>query len=193
MKRSVSIFASLFLMVFMLTQVAHAEKFSAQQFKKMSTFISNFTETFMWNFNLQQLLNANDMNVLIDFGVAHNFINYEGRRAIPKGNEGYIEGKWVKEAIKKYFDYDIKELKSTQEYKYDGKNYIYMMGSGEARYYAKVTYARKVSANVIEMKGYIYNAETDEKAGKTFVALAKPYKFQGKNTWSLISLTSIDN
>ncbi len=189
MKRHMSLFLCSFLFIFTLTQTAHAQKFSKNDLKKMSTFISNFTETFMWNFNIQQIRPAE----LIDFGVAHTFIKYEGRRTTQKGNNGYINGKWVKDAIKKYFDYNMKKLVSTKEYRYDGKNYIYAMGGGEGRNYARVTKAKVISKNVIEMKGYIYNAESDERTGQTFVALAKPHTFNGVKTWSIISLSTKNN
>ena len=44
--------------------------------------------------------------------------------------------------------------------------------------------------NVVYMTGDIYNLEDKDDRPYTFEATAKPYKWNGKDTWAIISLSS---
>ncbi len=193
MKRIFALFVCIFFVS--LSQTALAQNFSNAQLKKMSTFLSNFTETRMFNFNVQQFIDEDNLDAFINFGVEHNIINYWGKRAVVKEgseNMGMVEGQWVKEAVKKYFAYDLKKLDATLSYSLSGSAFMFPLADGEAVFYARVTNAETIASKLVVMKGYIYNAETEEKTGQTFVAVTKPYKFNGVDTWCILSLTTTE-
>jgi hypothetical protein len=48
--------------------------------------------------------------------------------------------------------------------------------------------ASKNGSGQIIMTGELYNADDESDILGTFVAAAKPYKYDGKNTWAIISL-----
>ena len=105
--------------------LAAAKGFTAQQLKLMSTFISNFTEQGFYDFDVKK---GNDGDGLlhlggdpshpdlIRFGIRHNYINnFKSRiKNCTKKNCEYgsltIEGKFVAESVKKYFDINLKNV-----------------------------------------------------------------------------------
>jgi hypothetical protein len=140
---------------------------------------------------------------LIRFGTRHNYINnFKSRIArckvkdCPHGSL-VIDAKYVAESIKKYFGADFKDHRSVKpdydsykeyEYYYDGKLYHFEGADGEAVYYARVDKAAQNSSGQIVMTGELYNADDkDDKLGK-FEAVAKPYKYGGKDTWAIIGM-----
>jgi hypothetical protein len=174
-------------------------QFSAAQLKLMSTFLSNFTEQGMYDFVAANLSN----DELISFGIWHNFINnYKSRIQQCQSNDCpvrqgslVIDAKWVTESIKKYFALDFNKHADVntefENYHFDGKLYHFEGASGEAVYYARVDKANRDVSGNIQMFGELYNV--DDKTDKlgTFEAMAKPYKYGGKNTWSIISLKHV--
>lgn len=170
----------------------------------MSVFLSNFTEAGFFNFDMDKepeddvlsLSDPQNVSELIRFGIRHNYINnFKSRIKRCKDKKCEygsltIEGKFVAEAVKKYFDVKLKNqsvLNSDPAFYYDGKSYHFEGADGEATYYAEV---KKVSkkGKVITMTGDIYNTEDDEDRPATFTATAKPHKWSGKDTWAILSL-----
>jgi len=163
--------------------------FSASELKKMSVFVSNFTEVGMNNFDVDDLSDSE----LAYFGIWHNWKNNDSRiQRCPKKNCPYgsfvIDKKFVAESVKKYFDLDIEHQDASQNYgHYDGKRYYHFEGATGEAVQARVYEAEK-DGNLIIMTGETYSPDNEEIEGKTFTAVAKPYKYGGKNTWAIISL-----
>ncbi len=153
----------------------------------MGTFISNFTEQEMYDIDIDTI----SMEELVHFGVRHNYINNHNSRIkrCPKKNCPYgdliIDKKYVAESVKKYFDIDL-EHTGTDEEHYDGKVYHFFSADGVPDYADVREVSRK--GNIITMRGELYSAGADEERVGTFTATAKPYKFKGKNTWSILTL-----
>ncbi|MBR3664310.1 MAG: hypothetical protein IKN64_06610 [Desulfovibrio sp.] len=183
---------------------AQAAGFSQAQLKLMSTFVSNFTELGFMNFDTKKEgtddvlhLGSDPSNPdLIRFGIMHNYVNNYKSRIKPCPTKGckhgslVIDGKYVVESVKKYFDINLKNASVEQSdppYHFDGKLYHFEGADGEAVYYAEVKQATQ-EGGVIRMSGDIYNAEDKNDRPSTFVATAKPYKWNGKNTWAILSL-----
>jgi hypothetical protein len=192
------------------------KKPGAEEIKRMSTFISNFTEQGFMNFDVNadgsdELIHMGAAGAaadLIRFGIGHNYINnYKSRitKCKTKNCEWgslAIEGKHVAESVKKYFDINLKNQSVTESdppYFYDGKLYHFEGSDGEANYYAQVKEVSEGNGGVILMTGTVYDNEamfnakskkTDDFTVATFKATAKPYKFGGKDTWAILSLTT---
>jgi hypothetical protein len=176
--------------------------FSAAQLKLMSTFLSNFTELWMYDFDADEMLKSDD---IIDFGVRHNYVNNYDSAISPCKIEGcphgslVIDAKRVAETVKKYFGADFKDHHSVKAepdfyreyvYYYDGSLYHFEGSDGEAVYYARVERAEQDPAGRVVMTGTLYNADDEDDILGTFEALAKPYKYGGKDTWAILSLKS---
>ena len=166
---------------------------SSSELKRMSTFVSNFTELWMKNFHIDDLSDSE----LADFGIWHNYHNnYRSRiQECPKGNCPYgslvIDKRYVAESVKKYFDREIHHQRPSNRYDgsyghYDSRFYHFEGADGESPFYARVYEAEK-RGNVIIMRGETYEPEHGSK-GSTLTARAKPYKNGGKDTWAIISL-----
>ena len=166
--------------------------------------MSNFTEVGLYDFDIKKSGDDDALHLggdpsnpdLIRFGIWHNYINnYKSRiKKCTKKNCEYgsltIEGKFVAESVKKYFDIDLKNASvedSDPPYHFDGKFYHFEGADGEAVYYAEVKEAVK-EGNIIRMTGEIYNAEDKDDRPFAFEATAKPYKWNGKDTWAILSL-----
>lgn len=154
----------------------------------MGTFISNFTEQGMYDIDIDNITH----DELVHFGIWHNYINnFKSRiRRCPKKNCPYgsliIDAKFVEEAVNKYFDLEL-AYDSAEDAHFDGRVYHFDGADGETRYYADVTEVSR-RGNVITMRGELYSAEDEDDRPATFVARAKPHRFNGKNTWSILSL-----
>lgn len=202
MKKMTVLCLVLSLFVFSCTETFAAsgskKGFSAAELKRMSTFLSNFTELGFMDFDAEVLTNEDDPADMIRFGIWHNYINnYKSRiaRCKKKNCEWgslVIEGKYVTESIKKYFGVDYKKLASVTEsdlpFYYDGTYYHFEGADGEAVYYARVDEAVRDSEGRIVMRGEIYNAEDKNDILGKFTALAKPHKFNGKDTWAILRM-----
>lgn len=182
-----------------IASAAGAQKgYSAADLKKMSVFLSNFTELGYMNFDAEEFTDETAPDDMIRFGIWHNYINnFKSRISRCKKKDCtfgslVIDGKYVTESIKKYFDVDYKKLASVTEsdipFHFDGKLYHFEGADGEAVYYARVDEAEKNAGGQIVMRGEIYNADDEKDILGTFQALAKPHQFGGKNTWAILSL-----
>ena len=76
--------------------------------------------------------------------------------------------------------------KNRPSYHYDGKAYHFEGADGEC-VYARVDEAEK-RGNVIIMRGETYYPDHEDIEGNTFIARARPYKFNGKSTWAITLL-----
>ena len=208
MKKLFSFIATAFLALCMALS-ANAGDFSADQLKKMSTFLSNFTEVRMNNFTAKEILDPNHPYEMIRFAIWHHNVN-NSERTIKPHNSPYgdatIDGKYVRESLKRYFDYDLKSLPSVREpegqsgcqecrpveYHSDGVRYYFhradAISGGDTVYYTKVTLAEKLPDGNVQMKGFLYNAEEPSDVMGPFIALAKPHIWKGKPTWAIISI-----
>ena len=173
--------------------------FSKDDLKRMSTFLSNFTELRMYTFDTATVTR----DELITFGILHNdYNNYQSRITSCKVKDcpyglPTIDAAYVTESIKKYFDVDFKDHASVKPqfkyhteylYYFDGKRYHFAGTGGEPAYYARVKEAGKNDAGQVVMKGILYNADDESDIYGTFEAVAKLHKFGGKNTWAIVSM-----
>ena len=170
---------------------------SAAELKRMSTFLSNFTELGFMNLDAREMASAKPPADLVRFGIWHNYMNNYKSRILPcktkdcKWGSLTIEGKYVTESVKKYFGIDCKPVSITESdppYHYDGKRYHFEGADGEAVYYARVDKAIAEASGNIRMTGEIYNTDDESDKPARFEAVAKPHTFGGKNTWAIISL-----
>ena len=201
MKRKLLAFALIIAVIFSL---GAAKKDDEK--KRMGIFISNFTELGMYEFDLEEdgpdeILHLGDpynMGELIRFGVGHNIIN--NKKLIQKckrdGCEfgsSTISKESVAASVRKYFDLPVKHQKvigDAPEIDYDGKLYHFdkRNWNDDTIYYADVQEVSK-GKNFITMEGELYELDNPKHRPAIFRAKAKPYKWNNKNTWSILSLS----
>ncbi len=177
---------------------AHAADFSAQETKAMGVFLSNFTELGFFDVNAAEFLDEKAPGDMIRFGIWHNYVNSFKSRVRQCSDKKCqwgsltMDGKYVQESLKRYFDYTLKKLPTVENsdppYHFDGKLYHFEGADGEAVYYAAVLKAAKTADGNISMEGEVYNAEDRKDILGTFKALAKPHTWNGKKTWALLEL-----
>jgi hypothetical protein len=165
-----------------------------EELKRMSVFLSNFTALGMMDFETAKLSRAE----LINFGIWHNYGNNYRSRIVPCKREGCpfggmtVDGKYVAESVKKYFGLKIREHGAVSanglSYGYDGKLYHFDGADGEAVYHARVKEVYREDSGSLRMTGEVCCAEDELRAPKHgFTALARPWKYGGKNSWAIIS------
>lgn len=164
---------------------------SQSEMKRMGVFISNFTEVGMFHIDTDEISDSE----LAYFGIWHNWHNNFKSRIKPCPNKkcpygGYvIDKKYVAESVEKYFAREI-EHQSTDNPRtghYDGKRYYHFDGADGEAVQARVTQVRKRGDTVV-MRGVTYWPDNDDIEGSPFTATAEPYKYGGKNTWSILTL-----
>ncbi|MCR4665757.1 MAG: hypothetical protein K5657_00485 [Desulfovibrio sp.] len=185
---------------------ARAADVSQPEMKRMSTFLSNFTELGFMNFDVQKDGDENLLHFgadpsdpdLIRFGIMHNYVNNFKKRIKKCSTAGckygslVIDATYVAESVKKYFGINLKHASvenSDPVYHFDGKQYHFEGADGEAVYHALVKEAT-LTDNVVHMKGDIFNAEDKDDRPSTFEATARPVKRDGKNSWVILSFKS---
>lgn len=170
---------------------SHASDFSQAQMKKMSILVSNFTEIGMRDFRSSEILDMRKPEEMIHFAVWHNYMN-TFHKTLKECHCSHgdlaIDGAFVKENLKRYFDYDLKFLPNTEHYYSDGKQYHFYGADGDPVYYAKVTSAKTLDNGHVQMKGYLYNIDEKSDVLGDFMALAKPHTWKGQPTWAILSL-----
>ena len=204
MKKAICVLcAGAVLAVLTLAGAAIAAQFGKDEMKRMSVFVSNFTEQGLYDFDVEResdgmlwLGGPDAAPDLIRFGIRHNYINNFKTR-IKKCTEKNckhgsltLDGKFVKESVKKYFGLDVENRSITDSepsYHFDGKLYHFDGADGEAVYYAEVTSASR-NGDEIDMSGELYNTENKKDRPATFRAVARPCKWKGKDTWSIVRL-----
>ncbi|MBQ9629487.1 MAG: hypothetical protein IJR43_09535, partial [Synergistaceae bacterium] len=134
----------------------------------------------------------------IRFGIAHNVINRSKstvRKCTRRGCDygtSTMTGKSVAESVRKYFDMGIKNqsvMGDAPEAFYDGESYHFepKQWRPETVYYAEVQDVSQ-RRGIITMTGELYNLHRKSDRPATFTAEAKPYRWDKKDTWSIISL-----
>ena len=175
------------------------------EIKRMGIFVSNFTELSMYDFDLEEdsdddMLHLGDpenMDELIRFGIGHNIINNKKlilkctRKKCEYGSST-IKKENVAASVEKYFDLPVKHQNvfgDAPEAEYDGKLYHFNKKNwdSDVTYYADVQDVKK-ERRIIVMSGELYDVDNPKDRPATFVARAKPYEWNGKDTWAILSL-----
>ena len=176
---------------------------SKDELKRLNTFLSNFAEAYLTNFDV----NTVTPEELIGFGILHNWFNNWGRFVSVENpalfSDDYaryrIDVKYISESIKKYFDIDFKEHREVKmeneyvDYYYDGKFYYAGLGDGDPVSSTRIKEVYRNADGQLKITGEIgrtHDELEDEDIYASFVAYAKPYKYNGKDTWSIISFKS---
>ena len=175
--------------------------YAASERDRMNIFLSNFTEVSLFNFDIDDgeasdtlhLGNPENIDSLIYFGVAHNFIN--NKKLIQKCKDKDCDTMYtisyssVAASVKKYFDIDLGKVSKgeiSSEITFDGKNFHFdaPIGTDDTIYYADIKEVDQ-EGKLITMTGEIYNIKNKKDRPATFIAQALPYKWNGKKTWSI--------
>ena len=93
-------------------------------------------------------------------------------------------------SVRKYFDLPLKHgdavTREGETYPYRKGMYYFRIADGVPNYAHVMEVSEK--GNVITMRGEVYSAGVYEETLGTFVATAKPHKWNGKDTWAILSL-----
>ncbi|MBQ6656357.1 MAG: hypothetical protein IJM64_03605 [Ottowia sp.] len=175
-----------------------AGAFSAADLKRMSTFVSNFTEVGFPDFDMTGSGSAPPNPALIYFGIRHNYTNnfkHRVEHCAEKGCEHgslVMDAKFVAESVRKYFDLELKHRSVSSgegwlSCHFDGRLYHFEAADGELASEAKVTRAVR-EGDIVRMTGDIYLEDDPNNAVGSFVVTAKPHMWNGKKTWAILSL-----
>ena len=190
---------------------------SSQEMKRLSVFLSNFTEAGLFNFDIRatpddeegilHLGLPGNVTELARFGIVHNLINnYKSRikKCRDKNCESgslTIEKKFVAESVRKYFglDLDTFDLDAiaddvTAEFSYDGRLFHFDADSfrepgNNAVYYAEVQDIDD-GGRYTAVSGYVYDTKKTTKLRGNFSAMVIPSKWQGKDSWLIIRMST---
>ncbi len=178
-------------------QQSRAIFFPESDKKSMGLFLSNFSELGMNSISVQEIMEAKDMDTLLSFGIYHNYINNFKKRIIPckkscSHGEAKIHAAYVKESLKKYFDYDLTELFSSARFHFDGTYYHFNTKKEIPVLYVRVENALQIPGGNIRMEGVLYNAAKKDEIHGRMEAIAKPYTWKGKKTWAIVTLARKD-
>ena len=167
---------------------------SNSELRRMSMFISNFVEVGMTDIDAGNITDSE----LAYFGIWHNYRNnFKSRiQRCPDKDCPYgsliIDKKYVAESVKKYFGLDMRHQSAENESMghYDGRCYHFDGADGETAQARVFESSRR--GNVITMKGETYYPDNEDIEGESFTATARPYKYNGKDTWSILTLKTED-
>lgn len=168
--------------------------------KAMGVFLSNFTECGFYNTTREEMTADNEN--LVNFAICHLRINAwkKSFTLIPGcelgGDEKCSHGDHMVSAdkvarvVKKYLDYDMKKHAGTSQYYYNKGFYYLYAADGEQTMNAVVRKVRKLDNGNFEVSSSLFNTETQDRPSTDdihMVSVIKPYVFESKNTWSLVS------
>ena len=191
---------------------------SRKQMKSLSVFLSNFTEAGLFNFDIRAENSDDDdgllhlgmpenVTELVRFGIVHNLINNSKTRIrkcrIKNCESGSltIERKYVAESVRKYFglELDAMDLSVIDEdtsavFSYDGKLFHFAADSfrdpgNDAVYYAEVQDVDS-GERYTAVSGYVYDSKRTTNERGTFSAMVIPSKWQGKDSWLIIRMST---
>ena len=202
MKRKIFMFALIFAALIFSVGASKND----DEIKRMGIFVSNFTELSMYDFDLEEdgdesmlhLGSPEGMEELIRFGIGHNIIN--NKKLIQKCTrkkceygQSTIKKESVSASVKKYFDLPVEHQNlfgNAPEAEFDGKLYHFDKANFEndTIYYCEVQDVTR-GKKVITMEGELYELGNTKNRPAYFVAKAKPYKWNNKNTWAILSLS----
>jgi len=184
-------YAVLIFLVFIFGQNSYAE--TQDELNRMSSFISAFTETYFFNFNIAD----EDLGDLIFFGISHNRDKIKScEKAECEFGSLTIDKKFVFDTVKKFFGLDIskKDFSALDEFSlippeaYDGKLFHFPkeIFNNDTVYYADVQNVKKKGKNLF-LTGELYEAKNKSVRPAKFEAAVKPVK----NSWNIISINTI--
>ena len=190
---------------------------SRQDMKRLGVFISNFTETGLFNFDIRAENTDDDdgllhlgmpenVTELARFGIIHNFINNKSRikKCRDRNCESgplVIDKKYVAESVSKYFgleldamDLSVIDEDSSAVFSYDGRQFHFAADSfrdpgNYAVYYAEVQDVDS-EGRYTAVSGYVYDSKRTTNERGTFSAMVIPSKWQGKDSWLIISMST---
>lgn len=177
---------------------ASAGEFSAEQMKKMGIFLSNFTECNYTTISRREFIDKPDE--MVNFALCHNWINNFrsftlknscGKEKTDGNYFAHLDPKNVEKTVKKYLDYDFSAHQGHGDYiVYDGYTYCIPAADGEQHPAVKVVSADRQEDGTILVKGSSYYPDSEEDADDNInvKAVIKPYVWNGKDTWSLVSM-----
>ncbi len=179
---------------------ANAENYDKN---KIGTFLSNFTECDYLNITREEMIESRD--ILVSFAMCHLDINAPKQfkdvsdcDKHPKEcsyGDKKISDKAVAKVIKRYLAYDFNDFQPTDFHQYRN-NYFYMSyGAKELLYAAVVKNIYALSNGNLKVTAALYNTVTEKKPSEdavTITAEIKPYVWDGKKTWSLVSIKTND-
>ena len=202
------LFTALAILLLVMLTVGAGRK--SDELKRMSVFISNFTEQHMYDFDMEEegdddLVHFGDPENVYSlrlFGIIHNIINNPKStlktcpdKKCPYGKH-IMSGQAAAASVKRYFGVSIKngELPEGNDgwiVHYDGRNYHFTAGiiteHLDTIYYADVQEVSR-SRGIITMTGELYNVKNKKDRPATFIATAKPHVWNDKDTWAILSL-----
>ncbi len=169
---------------------------------KMSDFLSTFTEIGFWSIDSVRMFEPGNPD-MIRFGIWHNYTRHfydrvkECKDKNCKNGPLTIDGKYVQQTIKRYFDIDNYELFSVSEsdppFYYDGQLYHFNGSDGESTYNVHVDSATQNAQGQVVMTGKLYNVDDESNTIATVEAIAKPYNYEGEDTWAIVSMKYVRN
>lgn len=198
------------MMLMALCVVSLGASKQSDELKRMSVFISNFTEQKMYDFDMEKdgdndLMHLGDpeyVDIFRHFGIVHNIINNPKStlkqcpdKKCPYGKH-IMSGQAVVASVKRYFGVSIKngqlpEGNDGRVLHYDGKNYHFtaeiITEHLDDVYYAEVQEVSR-DEGIITMYGELYNVKDKTDRPAAFTATAKPHVWNGKDTWAILSL-----
>ncbi len=172
-------------------------KFSANDLKKIGVFLSNFTEIGLDSFSAEDVLDGNNPNTMLYFATNHNFINnYKSRikrceKDCPFGQFS-IDAKYVKESLKKYFNYTLMNPPSTPTFYFENNRYYFNAEKKNPVLYARADHAEETADGNVKVTGVIYNSKNKKELHGNFEALIKAHEWNDKLTWTVLELQFID-
>ena len=198
-------------LVLLATLLSLGASKQSDELKRMSIFISNFTEQNMYDFDMDEdgdndFMHLGDpeyADILLHFGILHNIINNPKStlKTCPDKKCHYgkniMSGQAVTASVNRYFGVSVPngqlpEANDGESVYYDGKNYHFTADKItehlDTVYYADVQKA-KSEGNIIIMSGELYNTKNKKDRPATFMATVKPHKWNGKDTWAILSLS----
>jgi hypothetical protein len=178
---------------------------SAKEVKKMEIFLSNFSELRAINFDSNNEpnlgkdgailhLGADDKladSFLTNFGVWHNYRNnyssvVQKCKVDAKADIGEVcvPDVVVEASVKKYFDRKLNKLSADH---YRGGKYYFVPADGEVCLYSRIKKIYLQDNDTLRVVGYTYNIEDETDIADEFEAVIRPYNYNGKQTWSILS------
>lgn len=179
---------------------SYAAEFNSETMKKMGVFLSNFTETGLRNFNLSELTGTDQgIQQIVMFAYNHIRINTPAKY-ISEAQEYYnlnrVSEKDLNAVLQRYMDLDgFLSSRARQQDEFILPDYINTLNTWEfpdqvpdLAEYVEVTSASRQDDGTVLMEGRTYYPDLNISSGSKCEAVAKPHKYQNKDTWAIISL-----
>jgi hypothetical protein len=141
---------TVFLVLFSTCAMALVEeKLEPAQKRNLNTFFSNFSEANVQSFKKNTLSD----DVLLNFGLMHNYINnFKSLKKSKDGQSAIIPAAFIDKATIKYFG--IKTSKRLEEY------YTVPLASGEAYTFSQISRLVNMGDNLFQAEGVIYSTSS---------------------------------